>query len=108
MNENTAHKGDVVALEITSTSWHLAKGHERSSSWTLAYVESATRDGMVKCYRVAGMSYAMNIKHCPAKVYCVNSKPEYHAKARKLADGMSYPPTEYESAQDLRKAILAA
>lgn len=103
-----AKKHDIVALEITNTIWHLKDGHSSTKEWTLARVDSATRDGIVKSAELARYGYAQQLKHMAGNPKVYEIKGPNQAKAAKLFDDLSATnesPT-WPSAEEIKAAIL--
>lgn len=106
---NAARKGDVVAIatEASVTYAHnTGRGTERWTTFRLAYVERAKRDGTVTRVRIAGTNYAQDVaRMARASVKTISS--DNQPKARKLADAAQWD-TEWRSVEALRTAILNA
>jgi len=102
---NPVRKGDVVAIEVTHSSTSIDFKREVYKVWHLAYVERASREGECREIRFAGQSHALRSAGI-GKIYPISGARQL--AARKLAEAMPYPGIEYQTADELRQAILAA
>lgn len=101
-------KDDIVALQTKKTRFFCnSYGHENYEEWTLVRVASATRDGIVKTYRLIGHdgypayrvgAYGFQMIHC---------LPNHQEQAARLMTTRNSDDW-FGSCDMLKAAILAA
>lgn len=101
---NKARKGEVIALQSTHTSTDSKFRVSTYQTWVLATVKRANVNGIVMEAVPAGQTVARKVDG-HRKVYTITGP--HQEKARALVASMVYPGREFESADDMRAAILA-
>src|SRR6516225_8676548 len=102
-----AKKGDLVALETTLTA-HFVNPYrsETRSEWTLVRVASATRDGIVKAIETK-WGCVQKLAHMTGNPR-VHTLPNHQEQAARLLKSCAGDQNYWNSAEQLRAAILAA
>lgn len=101
---NTAHKGEVVALQSTHTSTNLKFHVSTYQTWVLATVKRANVSGIVMEAIPGGQTVPRKVEG-HRKVYTITGPQQ--AKARALVASMDYPGAEWSTGYELKAAILA-
>lgn len=101
---SVARKGDIVAVKIEHSYQSLASGRHAYETWHLASVESASRDGAVKAFRLSEEQHARRLEREPATVEVLTLPPERSVAARRVFDVAK----AFSSGDELRIAILEA
>ena len=100
-----ARKGDIVALHSTHTSTARDFKVTRYEVWTLATVTRANVDGIVMEALPAGHTVPMRVEG-HRRVLTISGPQQ--EKARRLVASIEYPGRDFNTAEDLKAAILAA
>ncbi len=109
--KNTVRKGDIVALAIVRSTTHAfgsGRGTERKTVYTLAVVESASRDGEANVLR-RRHGVPMQRRRRDFHLQDVRTiSGENQARALTLFDNFHWLEDEFERQEALKAAILAA
>lgn len=107
-----AKKGDVVAVELRHSSTYVHGRTERSSTWHLGRVGSATRDGSVKTAIVVEPTESGRPFERVCHEYDRNRGYGWAAHTISTDElrqaAATLPPAVFNSADELRAAIMAA
>lgn len=105
MIDNATRKGDVVAMAITHSYQSLKDGRHTYTQYHLARVFKATRDGKAQKVMIGASTVPQYVAGL-GQVMAITDKA-LNAAARRLLDNMTYPGTEWDSAEALKAAIVS-
>lgn len=107
----TTKKGQIVAIEASKRTVYVpgsGRPSEICTSWTLARVTAATRDGVAKSVQRAGPGAPQQIKYVSGLKQVHTISDDRQAQAERVFASLNWDTPDWESADELKAAILAA